>query len=198
MSRIILALALISTIAARVATDIWPVPTTKIIQSQDGNVVVRIDPNVSDGKDKARAHATVAKWDAKTKSYLFVRDVTLRNRSSPVDVVVTDDAHFLVTFDDWADVGTTDNAVVIYDLFKGDASNYRLEDFLPEDFRKKLERSMSTVEWRKYNPHIQTDQTVYVRIPGVDFDYVNTGYERHIVIDPARKRVFLTPERASK
>jgi hypothetical protein len=198
MPRIILAIALISTVAARVVADTWVVPTTKIIQSQDGNVVVRIDPNVSDGKDKARAHATIAKWDTKTKSYLFVRDVTLRNPSSPVDVVVTDDAHFLVTFDDWAGVGTTDNAVVIYDLFKGDVTNYRLEDFLPEDFRKKLERSISSVEWRKYDPHIQADQTVYVRIPGVDYDYVNTGYERHIVIDPAQKRVWLTPEHAPK
>jgi hypothetical protein len=194
----ILAVALISTIAASVAADTWSLPTTKIIQSQEGNVVVRIDPNVSVGKDQGRAHATVAKWDAKTKSYLLVREVTLRNPSSPVDIVITDDAHFLVTFDDWADVGTTDNAVVIYDLFKGDVSNYRLEDFLPEDFRKKLERSTTSVEWRKHNPHIQGDQTIYVPIPGVDYDYVNTSYERHIVIDPAQKRVTLTPEHAPK
>jgi hypothetical protein len=198
MPRIFLAIALVSAIAARVAADTWALPTTKVVQSQDGNVVVRIDPDVSVGKDKAHAHATVAKWDAKTKSYLFVREVTLRNPSSPVDVVVTDDAHFLITFDDWADVGTTDNAVVIYDLFKGDVSNYRLEDFLPEDFRKKLERSMSSVEWRKYAPHIQADQTVYVRIPGVDYDHVNTGYERHVLIDPAQKRVWLTPEHVPK
>ena len=62
-----------------------------------------------------------------------------------------------------------DNAVVIYDLLKGDVSNYRLEDFLPEGFRRKLERSMSSVEWRKYDPYIQADQTVYVRVPGVDY-----------------------------
>jgi WD40 repeat protein len=196
--RALLITVLSGALAVSAAADTWSVPTTRIVQSQDGNVAVRIVPNTNPGKDHVTAQATVTRWDAKTKSYSFVREVTLRNPQSPVTVVVTNDAHFLVTFDDWSAVGRTDNAVVIYDLLNGDVSNYRLEDFLPEEFRNKLERSISSVEWHQYDPFIQADQTIYVRIPGVEFDFVNTGYERHIVVDPARKRVWLTPERAPK
>jgi hypothetical protein len=196
--RTLLITVLSGALAVSAGADTWSVPTTRIVQSQDGNVAVRIVPNINPGRDHVTAHATITRWDAKTKSYSFVREVTLRNPESPVTVVVTNDAHFLVTFDDWSAVGRTDNAVVIYDLLKGDVSNYRLEDFLPEEFRNKLERSISSVEWHQYDPFIQADQTIYVRIPGVEFDFVNTGYERHIVVDPARKRVWLTPERAPK
>ncbi len=196
--RALLITVLSGALAASASADTWSAPTTRVVQSQDGNVAARIDPNINPGKDGVTAHATITRWDGKTRSYSFVREVTLRNPESPVTVVVTNDAHFLVTFDDWFAVGATDNAVVIYDLVKGDVSNYRLQDLLPEGFQNKLERSISSVEWHKYDPSIQVDQTVYVRIPGVDFDYINTGYERHIVVDPARKRVWLTPERAPK
>jgi WD40 repeat protein len=185
-------------VGASACADTWSIPGTRIVQSEDGNVAVRIDPNIKPAEGRVTAHATITRWDGKTKSYSFMREVTLRNPESPVTAVVTNDAHFLVTFDDWFAVGTTDNAIVIYDLLNGDVSNYRLEDFLPEDFRNKLERSISSVEWHKYDPSIHSDGTVYVRIPGVDFDFINTGYERHIVVDPARKRVWLTPERAPK
>jgi hypothetical protein len=196
--RALLITVLSGVLTASAGADTWPSPTTRIVQSQDGNVAVRIDPNTKPDEGRVSARATVTRWDPKTKSYSFVREVTLRNPESPVTVVVTDDAHFLVTFDDWFAVGTTDNSVVIYDLLKGDVSHFGLEDFLPEDFRNKLERSTSSLEWHKYEPSVQADQTIYVRIPGVDFDYVNTGYERHIVVDPARKRVWLTPQKAPK
>ena len=195
MTRIILATALIGSFVATVPADTWMAPSTQVIQSADGNVVVRIDPNLNRGKDKVPVRASVTRWDANTKSYLFVRDVTLRNPWRPVTVVITNDARFLVSFDDWFDVGTTDNAVVIYDLEKSSMQNYRLEDFLPEDFRKKLKRSISSVDWRE-TPYSLPDQTIYIPIPGVGLN--QNGFQPHIVVDPAKKRVWLQKEATSE
>src|SRR5688500_14981389 len=80
--------------------DIWPYPTTEIAHSRDGNIVVRIDPapKVVVKNTDRRPIATLTKWNPEKKEFELVRQVTLRNPQSPVDVFVTNSAKFLITF----------------------------------------------------------------------------------------------------
>jgi len=152
---------------------------------------VRIDPVQRDQKD-ARPTATITKWSPKDRSYRFVRRVTLRNPRSPIIALITNDACFLITFDDWFGVGTTDNAVVIYDLDKGSIHNYRIDDFLPESYREKFQRSTSSLTWRGEPFVDEWEHTIYVPLPDTTPD--SKGFEPHIEIDPAKHKIWIQKE----
>ena len=107
--------------------------STTAITSQDGDFAVRIESGSAEesGKKRAECVATLTKWDSKEQSYRFLRRLTLRNPIRPRTAVITHDAQFLVTFDNYCEMGRTPNAVVIYNLQKGTSHAHALEDFLP-------------------------------------------------------------------
>jgi hypothetical protein len=113
--------------------DSCVLPSTTGYVSDDGTTVVRIEfgrPKTfyPDPKDCV---ARIARWHEEDRSYRFVRSVVLRNPVGPGEAVISNDARFLVTFDDFCESGTTENAVVIYDLEKGTVIACGIEDFLP-------------------------------------------------------------------
>jgi hypothetical protein len=124
-------------------------PTTAII-SHDGNIAVRIDPGspAESGMTRIDCVATLTKWNAKEQTYGFLRRITLRNEVRPDTAVITNDARFLITFDDYCEMGMSANAVVIYDLEKGTSYAHALSDFLPASFRETLQNSISSIYWR--------------------------------------------------
>ena len=187
MRTLLASLALIGTSAL---ADTWMAPTPNVVSSRDAQTVVRLDP-VSPGEHQkgAKPTATVTKWSGKTNSYRFVVRVPLRNPYGPVTAVITNDTRFLVTFDDWGHVGTTENAVVIYDLKKHTAHNYRIEDFLHESFRDKLQRSTSSIAWREQPYVIEWDHTISVTLLGTEPD--RNGFRPSVIIDPARNKIKL-------
>ena len=164
--------------------------STTAITSEGGDFAVRIDPGSGEesGKKRAECVATLTKWDSKEQSYKFVRRLTLRNPIRPRAAVITHDAQFLVTFDDYCENGTTPNTIVIYDLQRGTSSAHALEDFLPASYRRTLESSISSIFWRGYpfvskwvRPH-----EVEVSSPG-DYD----GHDAYIVIDAEKNTITL-------
>jgi hypothetical protein len=164
--------------------------STFAITSQDGDYAVRIDSGSPEesGKKRSDCVATLTKWDSKEQSFKFFRRLTLRNPIRPRTAVITYDAQFLVTFDDYCESGRTPNAIVIYDLERGTSHAHALEDFLPPAYRKTLEDSISNTLWRgepsvtKWaHPH-----TVYVDSPD-DYD----GSEGYIVIDAEKNTITL-------
>jgi len=164
------------------------------IVSPDGAIVVRIDSGspAESGKARTECIATLTKWDGKEQSYRFLRRVALRNETRPKTAVITKDARFLATFDDYCEQGTTPNTIVIYDLEKGTSFAHALEDFLPAWFRKTLEESISSIHWREENPHADpwvNIHNIYVSLRGAKDRY------RYLVIDAA-KNVITFEERA--
>jgi hypothetical protein len=163
--------------------------STTAITSEDGSIAVRIDSGAPEetGKKRAECVATLTKWDSNEQSYKFLRRLTLRNPIRPRTAVITHDAHFLVTFDDYCENGTTPNAVVIYDLQRGTSHAHALEDFLPASYRRTLNESISSILWRGeprmggVHPH-----TVYISSPGD-----NDGHEGYIVIDAEKNTITL-------
>ena len=165
--------------------DICGLASNTAITSYDGNIVVRIEPGSLETPARARVEciATLTKWSAQDQSYHFLRRVTLRNPERPLAAVITDDARFLVTFDDWCREGETENAIVIYDLDQGTSHAYALKDFLSESYREKLERSISSTHWRGDPSVSEGNHYVFVPAPGDD------GSESGIVIDYAKNTI---------
>ena len=164
--------------------------STTAITSQDGDFAVRIDSGSAEesGKKRAECVATLTKWDSKEQSYRFLRRIILRNPIRPRTAVITHDAQFLVTFDDYCEMGRTPNTVVIYNLEKGTSHAHALEDFLPASYRETLEDSISNTLWRG-DPSVEKwvhPHTVYVSSPG-DYD----GSEAYIVIDAEKNTLTL-------
>jgi hypothetical protein len=160
------------------------------IVSPDGNIAVRIGSGspAESGKTRTDCVATLTKWDGKEQSYRFLRRVTLRNAIRPRTAVITKDARFLVTFDDYCEQGTTPNTIVIYDLQQDTSYAHALEDFLPASYRQTLEESVSSIHWRgdpSVSPWVNIHK-VYVSSPGGD-----GGYESYIVIDAAKNTITL-------
>ena len=139
----IVALLLVSSSRA----DSWLAAPLKVIASPDGNALLRITPGRS-GEKESHATALVLKYDAVSGSYQKVREFPLRNPVSPHEAVITNDAQFIVTFDDWAEIGRTDNVVVVYRGTGEVVKSWGLADiFSPED-RKKFTSSVSSTWWR--------------------------------------------------
>jgi hypothetical protein len=164
--------------------------STTAIPNQDGDIVVRIESGSPEGSGKKRIEcvATLTKWDSKEQSYKFLRRLTLRNPIRPSTAVITNDGQFLVTFDDYCEMGRISNTVVIYDLQQGTSQAHALEDFLPPSYRKTLKDSISNTFWRG-DPSVEKwvhPHTVYVSSPGD-----NDGHDAYIVIDAEKNTITL-------
>ena len=169
--------------------DTCSAPSTTAFHSNDGSITVRIDPGSirGPGFKNVECFATLTKWNEDERGYHFLRRITLRNSERPLEAVITNDARFLVTFDDWCRMGRTENAIVIYDLQNGTAHPHALKDFLPTSYYESIMSSMSSIsstEWRD-EPYVnESNQTVYVppsramNVPGAEIE-----------IDPAKNKI---------
>jgi hypothetical protein len=169
--------------------DTCAVPSTTGYVSDDGTTVVRIEfgrPKefYPDPKDCA---ARIARWHEEDRSYRFVRTVVLRNPVGPGEAVISNDARYLVTFDDFCEAGMTENAVVIYDLEKGTVVSCGIEDFLPKAYRETLHRSISNINWGGHPYLNDEDRKIWIPPPRdsiADFS---------VVIDLATNSITLSP-----
>lgn len=151
--------------------DSCVLPATTGYVSDDGTTVVRIEfgwpedlgPAPRQMQMPTKCIARIARWNEKDKSYRFLRSVVLRNRIGPREAVISNDARFLVTFDDFCESGTTENSVVIYDLEKGTVIACGIEDFLPKAYREALHRSVSHIDWCDSHPYLNDeDRKVWI------------------------------------
>lgn len=139
--------ALAFVIAACSRADSWIAPTLKVVASPDGTALLRIVPGRSD-QERGRAIATVLKYDASSGGYEKAVEFRLRNPSSPHAAVITNDARFIVTFDDWAGIGRTENVVVVYRGTGEFVRAWALSDIFTDDERKRFISSTSSTWWR--------------------------------------------------
>ncbi len=127
--------------------DSWGAPTLKVIASPDGSALLRISPGRW-GEEGSHATATVLKFDAASGGYQKVTEFALRNSAAPHAAVITNSAQFIVTFDDWAEIGRTGNVVVVYRGTGEFVRSWSLADIFSEEERKKFTSSVSSTWWR--------------------------------------------------
>lgn len=73
----------------------------------------------------------------------------LVNRVAPVSVFISEIDPEVVTFDDWFQVGTSSNTVVIYSAIGRIVGRHALGDIIPGSEIQQLEHSVSSVVWRE-------------------------------------------------
>ena len=165
-------LAIVLLIGAPTARpDSCVLPSTEGYISGDGTTVVRIEFGWPEDLGSApremqmptKCLATIARWNAEDRSYRFLRSVVLRNRIGPGGAVISNDARYLVTFDEFCEAGMSENDVVIYDLEKDITISCAIEDFLPKTYRDSLRRSISSIYWSEQHPYLNDeDRKVWI------------------------------------
>jgi hypothetical protein len=79
--------------------------------------------------------------------YKNIRTFPLMNEVSPVEVFLSNDGEYIVTFDDWHGTGYGDNVIVIYRSDGTLVKRFALLDLLTEGDLESLPRSVSSIWW---------------------------------------------------
>lgn len=101
---------LLALFAFAVSADTWVPPSVRHYPSATGDHVFIVEPNLMPGAD-----GVVPKGRLVTASGALVWERTLPNEVAPASALVSSDARFVVTFDNWGAVGHGPHVVVIYD-----------------------------------------------------------------------------------
>lgn len=115
--------------------------------SPDGSALLRIAPG-KPGEGTPAAIATVLEYDPNSGDYRKIIDFPLRNAWAPHAAVITNGAQFIVTFDDWGQLGRTENTVVLYRGTGEFVRAWKLSGIFSEEERKRFVESASSTWWR--------------------------------------------------
>ena len=120
-------------------------PQTRII-SEDPSFIqlLRIEPGLGNKK----AFATGLRFVADKNSYEKNFEVSLNNSVAPEFARVSYDGNYMVTLDDIQQLGTTGNAIVIYDIRNHKRRSFSLEDFLTREELDQLSTVGGFRHWR--------------------------------------------------
>jgi hypothetical protein len=145
--------ALVLTWVMCVRADEWPAPRVQNVFSADGQYFVRIVPatavssatRTAGPSNQGKSHGEFYRRQP-DRSYRLVADVELRNRVSPTYAVVTDDG-YLVTFDDWYQMGIGD-VLAFYRPTGALIRAVTIEDLYTPARLLQIPRSVSSRQWR--------------------------------------------------
>ena len=120
-------------------------PQIRII-SEDPRVVqlLRIEP----GHGNKKAVATGFRFVADKNGYEKNFEISLNNPVAPEFARVSYDGNYMVTLDDIQQLGTTDNAIVIYDIRNQKRRSFSLEDFLTREELDQISTLGGFRHWR--------------------------------------------------
>lgn len=160
----VLLILLLWCVAGLVSADSWLPPGKETYVSPDGNVRVVVMPRgiesplkffedkVADKQKAGQAagasdHAMAEIQVRDGKTWRTTRSFPLVNDVGPVNVLVSNEAHRIVTFDNWHSVGFGPDVVVIYDGEGHRIRSMGLKDLLPGAWVRHLPRSVSSIWW---------------------------------------------------
>lgn len=165
------------------SADTWAPPSTEITLSADGRSRVTVTPRPLAGalpyfEDKVAGSepagqrpgeaqvSPIARVEQQAADGSWQRrwQMPLVNDVGPTEVLLADDATYLVTFDNWHSAGYGDDVVVIYD---GDGDLVRklsLEQILPAAYVNQLPRSVSSRWWSGKHRLVDGDRMVELQI----------------------------------
>jgi hypothetical protein len=136
---LIVAVAILS-VGAR--GDTWDFPNVEVVTSPDRSGLVRVVPGGSN------ATAVVMRFSDSQREYRRIAEVQLSNLLAPVAVLVTNNARYIVTFDDWGYLGSGRNVVVVYDSNGKCLKSWSLSDIFTEDEIRTFTQTASSTWWR--------------------------------------------------
>lgn len=156
---------LLSALPLSAIADSWLPPKSFARVSENAGIIVRIDPGYSNPDDSGvkPAHCRLFRYSEEKKMYEFWREHALVNHTLPGSIVVPDDGSFLVTFDDYMGVGTSENTVVVYDSTGRMLKRWALKDIFSEAEIEGLPHSTMSIHWRgSVGVMLMTQHEVYI------------------------------------
>lgn len=147
--------------------DTWALPKKRTVCSVNNKYCLKVIPkkltsqldyfgDKVDEKENAGADKKVR--NNKSRGIFYARDangilqkrweINLLNEVAPVDVLVSDQGDYVITFDNWHNVGYGDDVVAIYSASNGRLiKNFGLSEFLTEPDISSLPSSVSSIWW---------------------------------------------------
>jgi hypothetical protein len=143
-ARVVCSLLLLATFpTARARADSWKLPTEREILSSNGKYVFAVKPHKDWPSKPGHCSGVLSKIDGKKRTEVWSR--YLINDVSPVKVFVADSGKYVVTMDEWHEVGRL--PVVIYD-FRGGLVRVQSTDTLGlKDDVLHIAHSVSSYWW---------------------------------------------------
>ena len=71
----------------------------------------------------------------------------LVNEVSPVSALISEDGHYVATFDNWHSMGWGDDVIAVYGKNGSALYTYSLTDLIPDYYLKSLPRTVSSLSW---------------------------------------------------
>lgn len=135
-------------------SDDWPAFVSKTAASENGQVLVRVDPGNDPGDGYGFGGKPIGSYATghlyyysdSTDSYEKLREVTLANPIGPVDVLVNNEG-WIVTLDNWPNMGYGE-IIAVYDNVGIKQQSYTLDAIYDAEDESKLEWSISSIWWR--------------------------------------------------
>jgi hypothetical protein len=168
--RVVLVLALTNILFIGTAVgDSWLEPKTTSYESADGAYKFTVFPkDGTDGSEKVdqkseKPSSCVGRLERRVflSFYHTVWERPLTNKIAPVSALVPRSGQYVVTFDNWGQVGYRPNVVAIYGADGQLIRQLALADFLSEEEISKLPRSVSSIWWGQGH-YLSEDQGVVV------------------------------------
>lgn len=163
--------------------DSWAPPQADVTLSANGQFRVTVIPRPISGplayfKDKVNGAAPAGQRKSEAQvspiarveqreargTWRLVWQMPLVNDVGPPSALLTNDASFLVTFDNWHSAGYGDDVVVIYNR-KGDlVRKLSLEQILPPAYVHHVPRSVSSRWWGGEHALVDADRLVELQV----------------------------------
>lgn len=169
--------------SAFVSADTWGPPRTVVTLSANGQFRVTVVPRPIDGalpffRDKVEGVEPAGQRSGETQASAVARvervdtrgawrllwQRPLVNDVAPTSVLLTDDASFLVTFDNWHSAGYGDDVIAIYDRDGKLVRKLSLEQVLPPAYVHHIPRSVSSRWWGGKHALVNNDRMVELQI----------------------------------
>ena len=165
VSSSIVLLLLITFLSSSVHADSWALPVKKKYYSPDRKYCLEVIPKQLEsqlsyfkGKAEGKTDAGAVKGlkDNRAKAIFYVNEsigyskkheFPLVNEVSPVNAVVSADGRYVVTFDNWHQVGYGDDVVVIYQSNGALVKKFGLADLFTESDIRSFIHTASSIWW---------------------------------------------------
>ena len=148
-------------------TDSWALPEKTEYFSENKKFRFTVTPGPIGRREPGEPETCMGKFDVKEKGknkYNTVWEKTLSNEVAPVSALVANSGNYIITFDNWHELGYGDNVIVIYNQ-KGDTiRQLGLNSFLSNEEIKKLPHTVSSIWWGGEHHFDQNEEFVVLEI----------------------------------
>ena len=157
-------------------SDSWLPPEPIVTMSRNGKCILRITPS----DPKGGAVAILTKRIQGMEKILWRR--RLINRVSPASGLVSDNGHYVVTFDNWNQIGYGPDVIVVYGSHGELLHQFGLEQLMsPEEIRQ-LGVTASSRRWRRGAYIGESSSLLYLEVSGTG-KLIKVDLARGLVLD---------------